>query len=147
MKMGVFYSPRGEQPPIIRALANIGAERKNQDAAMLMVRVRRRVAQAAQDFEARWRELVSEHGTIEDDGSWRVPPENRDAFVADVQELCDVDVPAEMLVEKIRLADLWRRGENGERVLIDLSEDDIEALGELIEQPTPSTPMATGQAA
>lgn len=142
MKMGVFYAPDGEKPPIFHALARIGAEKKNQAAALKLIRIRRNVERAAKDFEEARVALVKQHGREDEATGYRVPPENLTAFVADFNELCEQDVPADMLAETVALADLWRHPDKGEQcepdergrrvILIPVAENDIDALGELL---------------
>lgn len=133
MKMGVFYVPDGGRPPILDALVRIGAERKNQEAALKLIRIRRNVERAAKDFQEARNALIKQHGEGDDASGYRVLPKspNLAAFVADMNELCAQAVPAEMLGETIAIADLWRR-ENGERVEIPIAENDIDALGDLL---------------
>lgn len=145
MKFAVFAAPNGQQPAILRALANLGALRVNQAAALKQLRIRRRVEAAAKDFDELRTALVRQHGTPGEGESVTVGKEALPAFIADFNELCAQDVPTEMLAETISIEELWARGPNGEREPLELAVNDMDALGELLALEAPAEkPAANG---
>lgn len=124
MKMGALYTPPDQQQPaVLAALDRIGAERLNADAAMKQMRVRREVAQLADDFRTRHVAMIREYAGEAD----RVPDEQMPAFSRDFQELCGASAPP--LTETLRLEELWARDrQTGERVPIDVAPNDVVLL-------------------
>lgn len=133
MKMQVFDAPIGQQSPLIEALIYLGSLPKNQGAVLKLLRIRRRVNAVAEDFASARLELIKKYGDGNDREGWTVRKADLPMFLEEYRELCNQDVPEDMLKEKISIEDLWYRGTNGERVQLDLEENHLERLGELLE--------------
>lgn len=145
MKQIVFAPQHDGRTAIMRALSELGEQRKNQQAVMKLIRIRRRVEQAQRDFEEARIALVKRYAA--DDG--KIPSgEPMEEFLREYEELITQDVPEEVFAERIKLDELWYRGPNGEKVPIDVSENTIDVLGELIdmgEEPAAAEPAPAGE--
>ena len=145
MKQIVFAPQHDGRTAIMRALNELGEQRKNQQAVMKLIRIRRRVEQAQRDFEEARIALVKRYAA--DDG--QIPSgEPMEQFLREYEELITQDVPEEVFAERIKLDELWYRGPNGEKVPIDVSENTIDVLGELIdmgEEPAAAEPAPAGE--
>lgn len=146
MKQIVFAPTTTGVSVIERVLGELGAIRKNQQAVLKLIRIRRRVEQAKRDFEEARVALVKRYAG--EDGNVPQSGPQYEAFVREYQELLEQDVPAEVFAEKLKLDELWYHGENGARVLIDVTENMIDVLGELIdmeEEPAAAEPAPAGE--
>jgi hypothetical protein len=119
-------------------LARFSAAKLNQDARSKMRRVLRTLNELHGDYMEGLRDLVEQYGDKREDGSAGISgasprwPE----FSPEWQKLLAVTAPVE--IEQFSADELWYRGSNGERVLLDMSVDEEELLESMGFLATPS---------